>query len=274
MSALVPLTAKQRGGLLRGALCAAPGMRLVVCDFSGIEARVLAWLAEDHAAIDVFRRKIDPYKRIASEAIFFVPVEEITKQQRAVGKVAELALGYQMGWRKFEANAGKAMLESQGVTAQQVVDQWRNLRQPVVDFWERMRRGWVSESDMFHRREDDGSLRLTLPSGRELVYRDATREGYRRKEGLVTRVYGGLLTENLVQAASRCLLAHSMVLAHDAGLRIVTTVHDEIVCEEPERDADEALEVLEYCMSEEAMPDWAEGCPITCEGYTAERYRK
>lgn len=274
MAEPLALTPAQRGGLVRGCIAAPPGKRLVVSDFSGIEARVLAWLADDEGALDTFRRGLDPYKRIASEAIFFVPYDQVTKEQRGVGKVAELALGYGMGWRKFEEAAGGAdKLAAAGVSAWQVVQQWREARQPVVELWHRLEAEWKSATGYFAD-YDDGTRRMTLPSGRQLVYRDASWEGYIGRGGFLNRVYGGLLTENLVQATARELLAAAMVAAANAGLTIVLTVHDEIVCEEIELDAPAALATLEHCMSSAGAPAWAKGCPITCEGYIAERYRK
>jgi DNA polymerase len=254
-------------------LRAAPGKRLVVCDFSGIEARVLAWLAGDDAQVQLFRDGGDPYKRVAAEAIFFCPLDEVTKDQRQIGKVAELALGYQMGWRKFEANVGRDVLEAAGTSAYQIVQNWRELRAPVVDLWYELERQWRLSYGYFEDFED-GTRRMILPSGRPIVYRDATSEGYIGRGGRLVRGYGGLWTENLVQSVSRELLAAALVKAEDAGLTPVLTVHDEIVCEEDGADAEQALHTLEQIMSEAAAPAWAEGCPIGCEGYIAERYRK
>jgi DNA polymerase len=270
---LLDLSPQQRGGLVRGALVAPPGKKLVVVDFSGIEARVLAWFAGDEPALQLFRDGGDPYKRVAAEAIFFVPIEEVTKDQRQIGKVAELALGYGMGWRKFEQNVGREKLEAAGVSAAGVVQQWRELRRPVVDLWGQLEQDWKLGCGFFEDYED-GTRRMILPSGRPIVYRDASYEGYIGRGGRLVRVYGGLLVENLVQATSRDLLAAAMVKAEAAGLTIVMHVHDEIVCEEDSDKADVALETLRVIMSEAEAPAWARGCPIGSEGYVAERYRK
>lgn len=276
---MLDLSPKQRGGLVRGTLVAAPGHKLVVCDFAGIEARVLAWLANDHDQIEVFRSGADPYKHIAATAIFFKPYDQITKDERGIGKIAELALGYGMGAKKFGEGNAKA-LAAQGLTAEEIVSKWRAKRAPVVKLWYELERQWDIGAGYFTDHED-GTRRMTLPSGRELVYRDADVHGRRTYFGRtitgrvgVCKVYGGLLTENLVQAASRCLLAAALVEAERAGLRPVLTVHDEIVCEVPEARADYALHTLELIMSEAGAPAWAAGCPIGCEGYVAERYRK
>lgn len=268
------LTPVQRGGLLRGALHAPQGKMLVVCDYSGIEARVLAWLAEDEAAIQAFRDGVDPYVRIAAEAIFFCAPKEISKTQRTIGKIAELALGYGMGYRKFEEQAGAANLKAAGVTAYRVVQQWRQLRSPVVELWRDLDREWRDCDGDRIAAYDDDTIRMTLPSGRQIVYQDPQGDSYFNGHDYRVRVYGGLLTENLVQATARDLLADAIVQATRAGLNPVMTCHDEIVCEVPERCAEDDLRTLEMIMSEDCAPAWARGCPITCEGYVAKRYRK
>lgn len=272
---LLDLTPEQRGGLVRGAIVPSPGRKLVVCDFSGIEARVLAWLADDHEQLALFRAGGDPYVRIAAEAIFFCDPSEVTKPMRDIGKVAELALGYGMGWKKFEERAGADVLAAAGTSARAVVDQWRNLRQPVVELWARLESDWIT-SDGYFADYDDGTKRMRLPSGRELVYREADVHGWKTYVGRrgVERVYGGLLVENLVQTASRCLLARALVEAEDAGLNPVATIHDEVICDVRTSEAEDGLKLLSLIMSEAVAPGWAKGCPISSKGYVAERYRK
>ena len=89
---------------IRGVLVPAPGSDFVCADFSSIEGRVLAWLADEQAALDVYRSGRDPYK-VAASAIYHVPYEAVTKPQRQIGKVAELALGYQGSVGAFNAMA-------------------------------------------------------------------------------------------------------------------------------------------------------------------------
>lgn len=250
---------------------------LVVCDFAGIEARVLAWLARDEQAIEVFRTYDagtgpDPY-RVMAGVIFGITPNDITKDQRQIGKIAELGLGYGMGVTKFEALAGRDKLTEAGVSARKVVAAYRRRRAPVVQYWSALQNSWLHATHPFAE-YDDGTLRLQLPSGREIVYRDADRESYIGRGNRRTRVYGGLLAENIVQATSRDLLADALVRAEDAGLNPVLHCHDEIVCDVPASEADAALRALEEIMHERTAPAWAEGCPISCEGFVSERYRK
>jgi DNA polymerase len=137
---------------------------------------------------------------------------------------------------------------------------------------------------------DCGVLVVTLPSGRQLRYRNARIEdripGYakayhttRTKPTLVytgprgeAMLYGGKITENIVQAICRDLLATALVRADAAGLRPVLHVHDEIVCEVPAADATHGLQSLVDIMTE--PPTWATGFPIGVEGFAAPRYQK
>lgn len=86
--------------ILRGALCAPDGRILYVADYAAIEARVLVWLANDQAALQVFRDGKDIYKDMAT-AIYNIPYSEVESEHRRMGKQAILGLGYQMGAPKF-----------------------------------------------------------------------------------------------------------------------------------------------------------------------------
>ena len=261
-----------RGGPVRGVLTASPGNMLAVCDFAGIEARVLAWLSGDDAQLQLFRDGADPYRAIAG-VIFGTSPADITRDQRTIGKIAELALGYGMGVRKFEAHAGRDTLRSAGVNAHKVVTLWRARRDAVVRFWAFLRSAWLHQTAPYEP-YSDGTLRLRLPSGRWLVYRDARYDSYIGRNNSRVRVYGGLLAENYVQAAARDLLAAALVAAEDEGLNPVMHVHDEIVCDVPEHRSNSVLARLLDIMSDAEAPDWAAGCPISSEGYVAFRYRK
>jgi len=83
-------------------------------------------------------------------------------------------------------------------------------------------------------------------------------------------LYGGLLTENVVQAIARDLMAHGMLKAERAGYPIVMTVHDEAVADVPEGQG--SLEGFEACLCD--LPDWAAGLPLVASGYEAKAYKK
>lgn len=280
--------------LLRATLTASPGHRLVVCDFSGVEARALAWMARDADALEVFAAPgADPYCEMAS-VIFGVPAAEIGKgTRRTVGKIAELACGYGMGATKFGATAAAAGVDlgEAGVDAAAVVAAWRGRHAPIVRFWRALESAFGAAMVSGYAEVDapaplryvasatDADVALILPSGRPVVYPDARyadRDGrpslaYRGARG-VEHTYGGKLAENAIQALCRDLLADALMRAERAGLCPVMHVHDEIVCDVPEERADAAYEQLRTIMT--TPPAWAAGFPAGAAGYVARRYRK
>jgi DNA polymerase len=270
--------------LVRATICASDGHALVQRDFASVEARGTAWMAGDHAALDVFRSGRDPYK-VAAGAIFGVAYDDVTKPQRQVGKVSELACGYQGGTGAFEAVARVYKLDLSGVDTQAIVDAWRRLHAPIVSLWydaERAFRSAIRGRPCFAgaceyapARDGSGAIACILPSGRPITYNDATEDdgglvftGVRGRE----RTYGGKLIENAVQGLCRDLLGEALVEAEDVGLRPVLTVHDEIVCDVPAGAAPEAERALHDAMTR--VPSWARGMPIDADGWVGERYRK
>lgn len=290
------LTKRQLDGLMRAVLCANDGQTLCVLDYSGIEARCLSWAARDAKSLDVFRAKDagtgpDPYK-VAAAGIFGVDVGSVTKEQRGVGKIAELMLGYGAGAGKYAESCDKAGVDlvAVGVDADDVVRSWRRARAPVPKLWRdcehafaaacngrRQAAGpWVYEP---HSDAQGDNVWCVLPGGRPIVYPmakarrnrygwDLSYQGHRFTE----HVYGGLLVENAVQATCRDLLADALVRCERDGLSPQLHVHDELVCGVDDALADEGLECLEEIMGD--PPDWADGMPIVLEGFKSKRYRK
>jgi DNA polymerase len=276
--------------LLRACIHAKPGHTLLVEDFSGVEARALAWAAGDAAGLAVHAEgKRDPYK-VAAQSIFGVRYEDVTKDQRQAGKVAELACGYGGGAgaiARFAATLG-VNLAASGVDEQTIVDGWRNAHKPIVRFWydcERAlanaiegKRGRVSCFDFVP--SDGSAVAVLMPNGRPLVYNNPkVSRGERGRPELSylghhsrEKLYGGKIVENLIQSMCRELLAEALVQAEDCGLAPVLHVHDEIVCEVPASDADDGAEALHHIMT--TVPEWAEGFPLGAAGHVGRRYRK
>lgn len=275
---------------LRACLMASPGNELAVCDFSGVEARALAWCAGDHAALDVFRSGRDPYK-VAASVIFAVSYESIEKnsRERDIGKKSELACGYGLGAKKFEEKYAPSRV---GVDAADVVAGWRKLHAPIVAYWRRLEDAFVDavrgtesrvEPFAFVPGNDGSGVAIILPSGRPIVYNEA---GLSREIGFNGRtkfapyyvgtksgrehLYGGKLAENVIQAMCRDLMADALVRAERAGLAPVLHVHDEIVCDVPR--GREGYEALKEIML--TLPEWAEGFPVGAAGHWGKRYRK
>lgn len=289
------------GSLTRPAICAPDGKMLVVCDYSSIEAGVLPWLARDEETLDLFRMGRDIYKEAAS-GIYNLPVNQINKEQRFIGKISVLACGYQGG-----ANAYKSMSANYGVEvdeekAKQIVSAWRKANPNITQLWAAveqtakaafMQRGSCAVKSAIGLTcitfsYDHPFLRCTLPSGRSIDYykpeienvespwgaqEQLTFEGtntYTRKWERVP-TFGGKLVENIVQAISRDLLAHALLLVDQAGMEIVGHVHDEIICLTDSSDKT-ALEQLTRLMT--TNPVWAGDLPLSAEGWVGKRYRK
>jgi DNA polymerase bacteriophage-type len=306
------LTKHQVSGLLRSVLTASPGRELVVLDYSGIEARANAWAAGDEDALDVFRALDagtgpDPYRVMAGRYLFGVDVAAVTKEQRGLGKIAELMLGYGAGADKFAESCAKggADLETLGVDAAEVVRTYRTEAHPAIaQLWKSCEKAfaaacqgrtaragrWAYEAHPALDGNGGVDVWCVLPSGRPIVYCDARAKrvqrrakngntfqawdlSYQGRSPWREHVYGGLLTENAVQAFCRDLLADALVRCEAAGLDPVGHVHDEAIGEVDKGLGAEGLEEMRHIMGETA-PRWAKGLPIRLDGFHSERYRK
>jgi DNA polymerase len=284
---------------LRGAICAGPGKKLYVADYASIEARVLLWCAEDDEHLEIFRKGLDIYCDMASG----IYKREINKKdhadERQLGKVAILGLGYQMGWGTFIDSAAGYGITLTEEFSKQVVNAYRQKFWRVVDLWNDMERCAIEAVSTrsrvpCHRAlwvydEDSRFLYCQLPSGRRLAYPYPEVKGRQMPwgdfklalsfEGVdpYTRqwkrqfTYGGMLVENLVQAVSRDIMAEAMLRAEEGGVYLpVLSVHDELVAEAVDGTGD----VKEFEQLLTQAPVWASGCPIAAEGYSTYRYRK
>lgn len=279
--------------LLRACLCASAGRTLAVCDFSSVEARCLAWCAGDAAALETFKSGRNPYF-VAAATIFGKRYEDIAKgtDEYDIGKKSELACGYGMGARKFEANYSPSRV---GVNAEDVVRGWRELHAPIVRYWRVLEdafraairgvatRVWPFE---FVPSSCGRHVAIFLPSGRPIVYNDVgvSADGtwpdgrpksspfYVGTRGFREHLYGGKIAENVIQATCRDMMAESLVRAEEAGLAPVLHVHDEVVAEVDGHAGEEALAELKRLMT--TPPEWAEGFPVGAAGHHGTRYRK
>ncbi len=282
--------------LIRTALVAKKDHTFVVADFSAIEARVIAWYAEEQWRLDVFASHGKIYEASAS-MMFNVPIEECGKDKdnglRAKGKVAELALGYQGAVGALRQMGGEKMgLSEEEMSA--IVQKWREANPNIKKFWKIVEtccikaletgKTFTSHKGKLKYNYDGTYLRIKLPSGRCLFYRNPRfytnkfkktsikYQGY--KEGRWTWIgtYGGKLVENIVQATARDLLCYSMMRLDDYGYNTVMHVHDEVVSEEPLSHAEADLERMCEIMS--IGPDWSEGLPLSADGYITRYYKK
>lgn len=283
--------------LIRTAFIAKPGCTFHVCDFSAIEARVIAWLAGETWVLDVFRKGGDIYCATASQ-MFGVPVEKhgANAELRQKGKIAVLALGYGGGVSALEAMGGSRM----GLSQQEEKDimlRWREANPKIVKLWKvielaAIRALQTGETITINRGIEVGRhwgcLTIKLPSGRTICYPRASigverNDGWRgdhpiiEYEGLnqITkkwekiRTYGGKLTENVVQSIARDILGIVILRAYHESLDIVFHIHDEIIVE---AEADQTLKDVETLFSEPIS--WCTDLPLKGAGYSTPYYLK
>ena len=280
---------------------AAPGKTFHVCDFSAIEARVIAWFAGEKWVLDVFRQGGDIYCATASQ-MFGVPVEKHGRnaELRQKGKIAVLALGYGGGVTALEKMGGSRLgLSEQEET--EIVNLWRRSNPHIKDLWSKVEKAAMlairNPGTVY--RANRGlefsyrwrALLVKLPSGRTMVYPRvriesetmAGRTGEFEKESIVyeglnqttkkweddIRTYGGKMVENIVQATARDILGEVILRAEAAGLPIVFHIHDEIVVE---AGPGQTLEQVEGLFSEPIS--WCEDLPLKGAGYTTPYYKK
>ncbi len=278
--------------LVRTAFIPSGGCRFVVSDFSAIEARVIAWLADEEWRLEVFRTHGKIYEASASQ-MFHVPIENIKKgsRLRQQGKVAELALGYGGSF-----GAIKKMDKAGSIPDDEIpllVQNWRRANPRICKFWRTAEN--AAKTAIRERRSVrvqhglvfsyiNRILFITLPSGRKLAYYDARIEDYEGKESITyagveqntkrwgrLETWGGKLVENIVQAVARDCLAETVKKVSAAGYRIVMHVHDEIVVDVPEEDKD-ALKMITGIMK--ISPEWAKDMPLRGDGYETAFYKK
>jgi DNA polymerase len=279
---------------VRGCLVAAPGKKLVIADLSNIEGRMLAFLAGEQWKLDAFAdfdRGIGPdlYK-LAYARSFSKKPEDVTPDERQIGKVMELALGYQGGSGAFAKMAGLYGIELPDWRVKELVEAWRKAHSATKTFWklteEAARLALATPGKAYTAgklvfRVDGTWLRVGLPSSRYLCYPNAaiddagklSYEGTDQYTRKWTRLdtYGGKLVENATQAAARDILTCGMRHAEAAGYPIVLHVHDELLCETPDS-PEYTHEGLAKLMS--TGPQWAVGLPLAAAGFETKRYRK
>jgi DNA polymerase len=280
--------------LIRASIRAPEGRVLVAADYASIESIVLAWLAGCARLLDVFRGGLDVYKDFATE-LYGIPYAEVTKAQRKFAKPPTLGCGYMLGGPGLVAYADAMGVPMELPQAKQAVGVFRDTYHEIPALWDALdvaARACIrtSEPQRAGRVTFDyvrPFLRMHLPSGRAISYlrpRIETRETewgpratitYQGKDrtGAWGKVYThpGKLTENAVQALARDLLVHGIERAEDAGLRVILHVHDEVIVEADEDDAD-ALPRLQSALA--APPAWALDMPLKTAGFVSRFYRK
>jgi DNA polymerase len=281
---------------IRTAFIPTKNKKLCVSDFSAIEARVLSWVAEEEWRLEVFRGHGKIYESSAA-MMFGVPMESIKKGSplRDRGKIAELALGYQGSLGALKAMGGEKMGLSDDEMVS-IVDKWRKANPKIVKFWYNTESAAKKAFKLKERTKVPGSeiyfdmegsaMTIELPSKKKLFYQSPSlgsnkfgKESLRYKgidqtTGMWVHIdtYGGKLTENIVQAISRDLLAESLLNLDKNGFDLIMHVHDECVAEIPEIDSEKYLKEMNSILCKK--PEWALDLPLGAEGYITNFYKK
>ena len=285
---------------VRGCLVAPAGRKLVIADLSNIEGRVLAWLAGEDWKVEAFydfdRGVGHDLYVVAYAKGFNVNPEVVVENKktgdgsmRQYGKTMELACGYQGGVGAFRTMGGPAVEAMTDEEIQPLVSAWRKAHSNVVQLWygvERAAKAAIRNPDdlafydklQFDMKDD--WLRIKLPSGRYLSYRNAeiengriTFEGVNQFSKKWERIetYGGKLVENIVQAVARDVFMTGMVGAEEHGYEVCIRVHDELITETPDTPE---YNVPQLASIMATNPSWAVGLPLAAAGFETHRYKK
>jgi DNA polymerase len=293
--------------LCRDSIAAPPGKVFVVADYSAVEARVLAWLASEKWVEDIFAGDGKIYERTAA-AMYHKRPEDIDKHERMAGKIATLALGYGGGVGALQRFAAAYGVHWTDTEAQSIVDSWRGSRIKTKALWKMLDDGFRAVATGLRRQVNMAvgksaycSYKSTtiagrpvvicdLPSGRQMVYwapkidpengeiavetygsANCSMDSVATGAGM-SRVYGGLLAENLTQAVAFDLLLVSLLKLHAAGRKIIMHIHDEIVVECGENEAEDAAKQMAEIMG--SAPSWGSGLHLIAEPEIMQRYKK
>jgi DNA polymerase len=269
---------------LKKAIVPPDGYVIIDCDSSQIEARTVAWLAEQNDLVDAFEKGEDVYKIMAT-AIYSKNIEEITSEERFVGKTTILGCGYGMGAQKFRAQLKTFGTEISEAESQNIINIYRTTYPNIVNLWgsaqsciknilsnkagnlgrkgvvefDPVEKGFLLPSGLWQRYE---GLECVTDADNKTQYQYKTRKGN-------IKIYGGKVIENLCQGIARCVIAEQML---KIGIKypVVLTVHDAVACIAPKEEAKEAQEYVEKCMR--WRPEWASDLPLNCESGIGESY--
>lgn len=278
-------------GILRKSILAPKGHQVVVVDSGQIEARVNAWLWDQDDLIEAFRQADlgldrDAYCKFADK-IYGRTITKKDKLERFVGKIAVLGLGYQMGANKFQNTLALGTMGPpvffEEAQCKAIVNTYRRENYKIKQGWDfctktilpQMARGVEGT----HKCISWGKDCIYLPNGVKLKYPKLKLENngewdewsYERK-GERVKIYGGLLTENIVQALARIIVAEQMLEIAKLGWRVVTMTHDEVVCIAKKARAKKCFDDMMERMRK-PLP-WCADIPLNCEGGYADNYSK
>ncbi len=275
-----------RQSIIKYAIVAPDGHRIIDSDSSQIEARTLAWLAGQNDLVSAFERGEDVYKIMAS-AIYGKPEAEITKDERFVGKTTILGAGYGMGANKFQAQLKTFGVETSLDECKRIIDVYRRTYPYIPELWkaaskaiEAINRNSTTTLGRDGVLKVEGVKGIRLPNGlymkypnlREMRTNEKLEYVYDTKKGkaiIPNRIYGGKVVENVCQALARIIIGDQMLMIAKK-YKVAMTVHDAIACVVPEAEVDQAKEFVELCMR--IRSDWCSELPLNCEAGSGVSY--
>jgi len=294
-------TMDQLSSLVRSAIRAPQGYTFVDVDFSSIENRVGVWLAGQTDKVELFRKGLDEYKVFASESLYHVPYEDVTKDQRQIAKSAVLGAMFGQGAKglvKYAEGMGVRISEGQ---AKNAVDNYRNSYAKVKLLWASCELAAIdavqnpgvgfAAGQKIKMKCAKEALWMQLPSGRLICWQRPQLEllitpwGSEKlgvtvhSQNTYTRQWsrnaliGSSIFQSAVQGTARDFLANAMLNLEKNGYEIINSIHDEVLLLVDEDKAEEALENdVMYIMTN--PPKWAPDFPLAAEGWVSKRYKK
>jgi hypothetical protein len=283
---------------IRRALRAPAGHKIIACDSAQIEARMVAYIAGQEDLVEAFAQGRDVYSEFASE-VYGRRITKEDKVERFVGKTCILGLGYGMGAEKFrrtlEIGQGGISVKLELHEADRIVRLYRQKNFKVTQLWNLCGNalngivtGGSGQITPLISYDNEGivlpnKLRIRYPAlrvdGGQFLYIADAREFKKAVEARVmtgvvkeinwTKIYGGKVTENLIQALARIVIAEQMA-AIGQHYHVAFQVHDEIIITAPDAEAADAEKLLVEIMS--TPPVWAKGLPVACESGVADTY--
>jgi DNA polymerase len=253
----------------RSCLVARPGHKLIIADLSQIEPRVLAWLTGDKELLDKIGNGLPIYQAHAETSMGFTGdnLKKENPHHYLLAKCRVIGLGYGAGAKTFQNLAKSYGLKISLCDAQTTVSSFRKSNPRITAYWRKL------ETTM--RKYHGQTFHMRLPSGRVIRYFDVdTNEGLTAstvRGGRALNWYGGKLTEYIVQATARDVFAEGLIRIYQAGIRILWTVHDEVICEVP-KDSEVTVDLVVSLLAQ--TPSWMPGLPVSAEGKETQTYCK
>ena len=282
-----PLTAISK--CMRGFIKATPNNHFLIADYSSIEARVLAWLANETFLLEAYVQGEDVYKKMAA-SIYNCSIEEVDTNKRFFGKQVILGAGYSMGPKRFRDRCKDFGVLIPASEATRIIELYRESVPKIAHYWKRVdlaaikavSTGQPVKAGKCNFRIEKDFLKIDLPSGRSLSFYQPRLvqtdwgslkvefTGFFNGKAVSEGLYGGLITQNICQAVARDLLCNGMLISEDNGYPIVLHCHDEAVAMVPQGVGSIGDYMDQLCK----LPKWAEGLPLAAEGEASLRYKK